>query len=58
MSQAPYAVRNARWGSPLGVDLKVYMYTSCFSHLISDHVSDSQGAGSYLMLCLLCVVDL
>jgi len=23
MSQAPYAVRNARWGSPLGVDLKV-----------------------------------
>ena len=23
MSQTPYAVRNARWGSPLGVDLKV-----------------------------------
>ncbi len=27
MSQAPYAVRNTRWGSPLGMDLKVlYMY--------------------------------
>ena len=23
MSQAPYAVRNARWGTPLGKDLKV-----------------------------------
>ena len=23
MSQAPYAVRNARWGTALGVDLKV-----------------------------------
>lgn len=23
MSQTPYAVRNARWGSALGVDLKV-----------------------------------
>ena len=23
MSQAPYAVRNARWGTRLGVDLKV-----------------------------------
>lgn len=31
MSQAPYAVRNARWGSPLGVDLKVH--ASCSSHL-------------------------
>ena len=26
MSQAPYAVRNARWGSPLGVDLKVLFF--------------------------------
>ena len=25
MSQAPYAVRNSRWGSPLGVDLKVML---------------------------------
>ena len=23
MSQSPYALRNVRWGSPLGVDLKV-----------------------------------
>ena len=23
MSQAPYAVRNARWGTTLGMDLKV-----------------------------------
>lgn len=23
MSQAPYALRNARWGSPLGKDLKL-----------------------------------
>ena len=27
MSQTPYAVRNARWGSPLGVDLKVNRIT-------------------------------
>ena len=32
MSQAPYAVRNTRWGSPLGVDLKVR--ASCFSRVI------------------------
>ena len=32
MSQAPYAVRNARWGSPLGVDLKVHVHASCSSH--------------------------
>ena len=36
MSQAPYAVRNARWGSPLGVDLKV----TCCS--VDDHVSGSR----------------
>ena len=29
MSQAPYAVRNARWGSPLGVDLKVRFNLQC-----------------------------
>ena len=32
MSQAPYAVRNARWGSPLGVDLKVH--ASCSSQIV------------------------
>ncbi len=26
MSQAPYAVRNARWGTTLGMDLKVRKY--------------------------------
>ena len=29
MSQAPYAVRNVRWGSPLGVDLKVCRKLQC-----------------------------
>jgi hypothetical protein len=29
MSQAPYAVRNARWGTTLGVDLKVSKGTVC-----------------------------
>ena len=36
MSQAPYAVRNTRWGSPLGVDLKVH--ASCSSRVIESVV--------------------
>ena len=33
MSQAPYAVRNAHWGSPLGVDLKVIKLCTLYTIL-------------------------
>ena len=42
MSQAPYAVRNARWGTAFGQDLKVHVYLFCECDIHRDVLSNCE----------------
>ena len=56
MSQAPYAVRNVRWGSPLGVDLKVSMQGLPYVFVVhsnwASEVSQTQTGSVRKILCV------